>query len=94
VLQLVLHKDAQVRTPVLETPTEIMVHGFHENLDDAVRMAAVCTIHELQRRFAVTQQEAYSLLSVAADLRVTQVVNRVKGAHVVLSKDVLRGLAN
>ncbi|MGW0951355.1 hypothetical protein [Streptomyces sp. NPDC002545] len=36
------------------------------------------------------QRESYSLLSVAGDLRVTQVVNGVKGAHFVLSKNVIR----
>lgn len=92
-LQLVLHKQTGIRTPVLETPTALMVHGFHTSLDEAVRIAATETIHEMRRRWVVSPQEAYSLLSVSGDLRVTQVVNRVKGAHVVLGKDVVRGLA-
>lgn len=89
-LQFVLHKGLDIRTPVLETDTEIHVHGFHENLDEAVRIAAAEMIHELGRRWGLPQREAYSLLSVAGDLRVTQVVNGVKGAHFVLEKDILR----
>lgn len=89
-LQFIVHKDRRIRTPVLETGTEIHVHGFHKNLDEAVRIAAAETIHELNRRWGLTQRESYSLLSVAGDLRVTQVVNGVKGAHFVLEKSILR----
>ncbi|MFI9603286.1 acetamidase/formamidase family protein [Streptomyces sp. NPDC052043] len=35
-LQFVLHKNLRIRTPLLETDTEMMVHGFHENLDEAI----------------------------------------------------------
>ncbi|MGW5124254.1 acetamidase/formamidase family protein [Streptomyces sp. NPDC004069] len=88
-LQFVLHKNLRIRTPLLETDTEMMVHGFHENLDEAVRIAAAETIYEMGRRWGLSQRECYSLLSVAGDLRVTQVVNGVKGAHFVLSKNVV-----
>ncbi|GED89558.1 acetamidase/formamidase family protein [Streptomyces sp. 6-11-2] len=89
-LQFVLHKNLRIRTPLLETDTEVMVHGFHENLDEAVRIAAAETVYEMGRRWGLSQRESYSLLSVAGDLRVTQVVNGVKGAHFVLSKSVVR----
>ena len=94
VLQFFLHKDMPIRTPVLETNTEIMVHGFHENLDEAVRIAAAEMIYEMDRRWGLTQRESYSLLSVAADLHVTQVVNGVKGVHFVLAKSIVRDLAD
>ena len=89
-LRFYLHKNMGIRTPVLDTNTHIHVHGFHENLDEAVRLAAAEMIYEMNRRWGLTQRESYSLLSVAGDLRVTQVVNGVKGAHFVLSKNILR----
>ncbi|MFF2654609.1 acetamidase/formamidase family protein [Streptomyces sp. NPDC058045] len=89
-VQFVLHKQLGIRTPVLETETEIMVHGFHENLDEAVRIAAAETVFEMGRRWGLSQREAYSVLSVAGDARVTQVVNGVKGAHFVVSKNIVR----
>lgn len=89
-LQFVLHKRMAIRTPILDTDTEIHIHGFHENLDEAVWIAAAEAINELGRRWGLAQRESYSLLSVAGDLRVTQVVNGVKGAHFVLAKSILR----
>jgi len=38
-----------------------------------------------------TRTEAYTLCSLAADLRVTQVVNGNKGIHVMLAKELLVG---
>ena len=36
----------------------------------------------------ITQTEAYSLCSMAADLRITQVVNGIMGAHVMMPKAI------
>lgn len=92
VLQFFLHKRMSISTPILETDTEIMVHGFHENLDEAARISASEMIHEMNRRWGLTHQEAYSLLSVAGDCRVTQVVNGVKGSHFIIPKSLVRNL--
>lgn len=88
-VQLVLHKKLDIRVPILEKEDELIVHGFGDELDDAVYSAASNMIHELQRRWILTQREAYSLLSVAGDCRVSQVVNGVKGAHFNIRKKVL-----
>jgi acetamidase/formamidase len=37
---------------------------------------------------SMTQDEAYMLCSLAADLRVTQVVDATKGVHVMLAKSI------
>lgn len=92
VLQFVLHKKMGISTPILETKTRIMVHGFHENLDEAARISAAEMIHEMMRRYGITPQEAYSLLSVAGECRVTQVVNGVKGSHFIISKSLVRSV--
>lgn len=91
-LQFILHKGMNLNTPVLETDTKIMVHGFHENLDEAARISAAEMIHEMRRRWGLTPQESYSLLSVAGDCRVTQVVNGVKGSHFIIPKSLVRNL--
>jgi acetamidase/formamidase len=87
-VQLIVRKDFPVRNPVLETPSAWACHGFDRDLDVAVRDAALETIGFLERHWGVTRQEAYSLCSVAADLRVTQVVDGVKGAHMTIRKDI------
>lgn len=41
------------------------------------------------RCWGLSRRESYSLLSVAGDLRATKMVNGVKGARFVLSKNVI-----
>jgi len=41
------------------------------------------------KRAGITREQAYTLCSLAADLRVTQVVNGNKGIHVMLDKKYL-----
>ena len=43
----------------------------------------------LELRAGITREQAYTLCSLAADLRVTQVVNGNKGIHVMLDKKYL-----
>ena len=43
----------------------------------------------LQREHRLSHEDALALASVAVDLRVTQVVNGVKGVHAVLRDDAL-----
>ncbi|WP_375465211.1 acetamidase/formamidase family protein [uncultured Methylobacterium sp.] len=89
-VQFILHKGSVTRNPMLDTPTLWMCHGFHEDLDEAVREATLEMIGFLVVKWGITREEAYSLCSVAGDLRVTQVVDGVKGAHIAIRKDLYR----
>ncbi len=86
-LQLIVRKDMPITTPVLETPDLWICHGFHEDLDQAVQDAVLQTIDFLTARWGVTREQAYSVVGLAGDLRVTQVVDGVKGAHMAIRKD-------
>ena len=44
----------------------------------------------ISARTGISREDAYTLCSLAADLRVTQVVNGSKGIHVMLEKTYLR----
>jgi acetamidase/formamidase len=44
----------------------------------------------IEREHDVGRAEALALASVAVDMRVTQVVNGVKGVHAVLADDAVR----
>ncbi|CAA9483662.1 MAG: Bll3346 protein [uncultured Solirubrobacteraceae bacterium] len=90
-LQLIVHKDMPITTPLLETPDRWICHGFDEDLDEAVRQAVLETIGFLTRRWEISREEAYSVVGLAGDLRVTQVVDGVKGAHMAIRKDCFRG---
>jgi acetamidase/formamidase len=39
----------------------------------------------------LSKEDAYALCSIAADLRVSQIVNQHKGIHVMLKKAALHG---
>lgn len=76
--------------PYAETPTHIMTMAFDPDLDDCVVIALRQMIEVIAKRTGITRAEAYTLCSLAADVRVTQVVNGSKGIHVMLEKRCLQ----
>ncbi|MCG8563437.1 MAG: amidase, partial [Hyphomicrobiales bacterium] len=62
---------------------------FDPDLDDCVVIALRQMIDLVSERVGITRAEAYALCSLAADLRVTQVVNGAKGIHVMLDRRYL-----
>ena len=81
VVRLAAVEDVQLTGPLLETATHWYTHGFGADLDAAVRMSVEEMIALLWWRAGLTADDAYSLVSVAADLGVTQVVDGTLGAH-------------
>ena len=73
-----------------ETPTDFITMGFDPDLDDAVVIALREMIKLICARSGLSREDAYTLCSLAADLRVTQVVNGSKGIHAVLNKTHLK----
>lgn len=86
--QFVLHKDLDVFTPTLETQSHWMTHAFDQDLDEAIRKAALEMLEFLEANMGLGLPEAYSLLSVAGDFHATQVVNGEQGMHCKLPKDI------
>jgi len=80
-LRLTLRRDLDVRVPVLETAGEVLVHGFGDDLDEAMRAAARRTLDLLSRRYGLSRDDAYAFASVAVDFTVTQVVDGRQGVH-------------
>jgi acetamidase/formamidase len=85
-LRLTVRRDLDIRVPVLETPTELLVHGFGDDLDEAMRAATRRTLDLLGSLFGLTRDDAYSFASVAVDFTVTQVVDRRQGVHARIDK--------
>ena len=67
--------------PWVETPSHLVTLGLDEDLDIAVRGAVDALVTHLTSRYELEGSDAYALASLAADVEVTQAVNRVKGAH-------------
>jgi acetamidase/formamidase len=75
--------------PLAETATHMITMAFDPDLDDCVVIALRQMIDLIVKRAGITREQAYTLCSLAADLRVTQVVNGNKGIHVMLDKKYL-----
>ena len=87
--RLTVRDDMHLMWPMAETPTHVMTMAFDPDLDDCVVIALRQMIDLLVARAGLDRYQAYSLCSLAADLRVTQVVNGNKGVHCMLEKTYL-----
>ncbi len=87
--RLTVRKDLPLATPFAETPEHLISMGFHESLDEAMRRAVREMVRLIVERTGLTRNRAYMLASLAADLRVTQVVDGEKGVHMMVRKQWL-----
>jgi acetamidase/formamidase len=86
---LTVREDFELALPIAVTPTHLVTMGFHEDLDRAAQIAARSMFDLLERHCGVPFKEAYRLGSLAVDLRITQVVNGVKGVHAMLDRRLI-----
>ncbi|UUX96465.1 acetamidase/formamidase family protein [Aquabacterium sp. J223] len=90
--EFVVRKDLQLRLPRAETATHYIAMGLNEDLDDAARQALRQMIAWITELSGLPAVDAYTLCSIAADLRVTQMVDVNKGVHCMLPKSALPNL--
>ncbi len=88
-LKLSIVDDLTVTTPLLRTPTHWYTHGFGDDLDAAMRMAAELMLKFLVDEGGFSMDEAYSVASVAMDLGVTQVVDGTLGCHAGMAASII-----
>jgi acetamidase/formamidase len=88
-MQVMLRKDMKLRFPRAETPTHYLTMAAEPDLDEAAKQALRDMIALIQERTTLSSEDAYTLCSIAADLRITQLVDVHKGVHVMLPKTVL-----
>jgi acetamidase/formamidase len=88
-LRLSVVRDRAVVAPLLDTGTHWYTHGFGDDLDEAMAMAAEQMLALLVDRGGFTLDEAYSLASVAVDLGITQVVDGTVGCHAAVAHDII-----
>jgi acetamidase/formamidase len=84
-----LHDHVQLRTPRAETEAGWITFGFHEDLDEATGIALEAMLELMDELYHFGRTTALALASLVVDLRVTQVVNGVKGVHAVLPHGAL-----
>lgn len=90
VIQPILHKNMKLDWPRIETDTHFISVGFDEDLDKAMVNATREAVNFLteQKQVPLNKYEAYSLVSMVGDCRVSQIVDIRKGVHCMIPKSI------
>jgi len=86
--EFAIRRDITLTTPRAETPSHLITMGLDPDLDQCVVQALRDMIVLLGETAGLSREDAYTLCSLAADLRVTQTVNGSKGVHCMIRKDL------
>ena len=89
-LQLIVRKDMHLTWPRAETPTHFITMGTDEDLTVATQVAVQEMIDFLMEYRDLPRVEAYRLASIAADLRITQLVDGKVGVHMMVPKGIFK----
>jgi len=89
-IQPIVRKDMKIEWPQAETRSHWIFTGFDEDLTEASKIAVKNTIDWLaaQKIVPMDRYEAYALASMAADCRITEVVDIRKGVHCMVPKSI------
>lgn len=89
-IQPIVRKDLKIEWPRAETKTDWVFMGFDEDLTEAMKIAVRQTINFLSTQTIVpmNRDEAYSLVSMVGDCRVSQMVDIRKGVHCLVPKSI------
>lgn len=87
---LTLHKEMKLANPRANTPGGWITFGFHEDLNEATVEALDDMLNLIGELYGLSRVEAIAIGSAVIDLRITQVVNGVKGVHACLPHDAIR----
>ncbi|WP_110928589.1 acetamidase/formamidase family protein [Bacillus massiliglaciei] len=85
-IRVKVRKDCSFSSPLLETSSSWITHGFDPDLNLATRKASLEMLKFLQQHYGLSREDAYSFISVAADFSITQVVDELQGVHVSIPK--------
>ena len=88
-LQLTVRKDMKLEWPRGETPTHWITMGMDTSLTKSTRIAIEQMVKLLMEKKQLSQTAAYQLASIAADLRITQLVDGNVGVHMMVPKSLI-----
>ena len=88
-LQVVVRKDMKLDWPRAETPTHWITMGTDTSLVVATKTAVREMVKLLQEKKGLTEVQAYQAASMAADLRITELVDGNVGVHMMIAKNYL-----
>jgi acetamidase/formamidase len=88
-LQLTVRKDMKLVWPRAETATHWITMGMDTSLVRSTRIAIGEMVKLIAEKKGLTETAAYQLASIAADLRITQLVDGNVGVHMMIPKAIL-----
>lgn len=91
-IQVIVRKDMRLIWPRIETPTHWITMGADTSLVVATRTAISQMVTFLQEKQRISQVHAYQAASMAADLRITQLVDGNVGVHMMIPKSYLKAV--
>lgn len=83
-LRFTLKREQPLRSPRATCGNNLVSTGFGKTLEEAARNAVDDMVNWLITR-GLSPDDAYSLCSIAGDVRITQMVNNIVGVHVVIT---------
>src|SRR5262249_7304879 len=87
-----LRDDLPLAFPHANTPAGWVTFGLHEQLDTATVLALRGMLDLLEEQYGLPRADALALASLVVDVRVTQIVNQIRGVHAVLPHGALQAL--
>ena len=81
--------DEPLASPVCNSPKGWITFGFHSDLTEAAYYALMEMCRLMERLYGFSSKEALAMASVAVDMRITQLVNGVRGAHALLPHGII-----
>ena len=76
--RLTVRDDLSLTLPQAESPSHFITMAFDEDLDDAAKEALRQMIILITQRTNLSKSQAYSLCSLAADLRVPRLLTAIR----------------
>ncbi len=89
-LTFFVHEHLTLSMPRAKTSEGWLTFGVHENLEEAMYLALEGMVQMIQEMHQVGRTDALALASISVDLRITQIVNGVRGVHAVLPHGAIR----
>lgn len=79
-----LMPDMRLKSPRARTPSGWLTFGLHEDLNEATYLALEAMLELMTEQHSLDRLQALALASLTVDLRITQIVNGVRGVHAFL----------
>lgn len=89
-VEIHLHHDLRLTMPRAHSALGWMTFGFHTDVNEAWAQATEEMLKLMTEQFSLSTKSALGLASLVVDLRITQVVNGIRGVHAILPPNAIR----